>query len=97
MCALMLPNTMNPICQCQPWILAKLCRFHLLQHIITVFLGMVVQYPHTHHQTLLAFASAASLSVPVSLTPRQLLDLWQQLIPAAFDQPFGKKQDCDIQ
>lgn len=89
MCALMLPNTVISVCQCQPWILAKLWRSHLLQHILTVFVGMVVQYPHTHRQALLAFACAAPpLSVPVTLTPRQLLDLWQQLILAASTKSF---------
>ncbi len=83
MCALMLPNTLIPICQCQPWILAKLWRPHLLQNILTVFVGTVMQYPHMHRQAQLACASAAPLSVPVTLTPRQLLDFWQQLSLAA--------------
>lgn len=36
-----------------------------------------------HCQALLAFVPAAPRPIPVTLTPRQLLALWQQLIVAA--------------
>ena len=41
MCALMLPYTMIPICQCQPWILAKQWRFPFVPEYIHSLCGHV--------------------------------------------------------
>lgn len=47
-------------------------------------MGMVVQYPHMHRQAQLV----VSLSIPVTLAPWLLLDLWQQLNLAASTKSF---------
>lgn len=87
-CALMLPNTVIPIFQCQPRILAKLWWSHLSQSILTVFVGTIVQHPHMRFQAQLACASAASLSISLTLTPRQLHYFLQQLDLSASTKSF---------